>query len=89
METLSTNDPDSSHREPGWNIFSKETISSFINEKLGEGRHSYTHFEMPFDIQPHPTDPIRTWTFKDYNNRRLFTNGVSLLLNFEVLEIIR
>jgi hypothetical protein len=63
-------DPDPNHREPGWNIFSKETISSLLNKNLGEGRHSYTHFEMPFDIEANPFDPVRSWTFKDYNERR-------------------
>ncbi|MBM4294440.1 MAG: class I SAM-dependent methyltransferase [Deltaproteobacteria bacterium] len=82
-------DPDLNRTEPGWNIFSKQTISGFLNKNLGEGRHSYTHFEMPFDIDPDPYDPVRSWTFKDNNNRRLFTNGLSLLINFEVLEIIR
>jgi len=82
-------DPDYDHMEPGWNIFSKETISSFLKKNLGEGRHSYTNFEMPFDIEANPFDPVRSWTFKNCNNRRLFTNGLSLLLNLEVLEVIR
>ena len=44
-------------------------------------------FEMPFDLAPQPEDPLRTWTFIT-GGRRQFTNGLSLLLNLEILEIL-
>lgn len=80
-------DPDPDHREPGWNIFSQASISKFLDTKLGEGKHSFTSFEMPIDIKPHPTDVIRTWTFFDASGRRLVTNGLSMISNQQILHI--
>jgi len=80
-------DPDPTHREPGWNIFSKASISRYLDKRLGSGRYSFTPFEMPFDLQPNPEEPWRTWTFRDARNRRLFTNGLCLLVNQEILEL--
>jgi len=82
-----SDDPDPEHREPGWNIFSRASLGRFLDERLGPGRHRFTPFEMPFDLEPHPDDPVRSWTFRDASGRRLFTNGLCLLLNLEILEI--
>lgn len=75
------------HREPGWNICSKRAVSEFLDRKLGPGRHAFLPFEMPFDLAPHPTDPVRTWTMVDGSGRRLFTNGLSLIVNLEILSV--
>lgn len=80
-------DPNPSHREPGWNIFSQASISKFLDTKLGKGKHSFTPFEMPIDINPHPTDVVRTWTFFDAEGRRLVTNGLSIISNQQILQI--
>jgi len=80
-------DPDPNHREPGWNMFSKASVSNYLDTVVRPGNHSYTAFEMPFDLPPNPTDPARTWTFVDDDGRRLLTNGLSLLCNMEILEI--
>jgi len=80
-------DPDPSHREPGWNIFSKASLSRYLDKKLGSGRYSFTPFEMPFDLPPNSQEPWRTWTFQDGNGKRLFTNGLCLLVNQEILEL--
>jgi SAM-dependent methyltransferase len=80
-------DPNPSHREPGWNIFSQASISRFLDTKLGKGKHSFTPFEMPIDIKPHPTDVVRTWTFFDSSGRRLVTNGLSIISNQQILQI--
>lgn len=75
------------HRESGWNIFSKALVSRFLDKAVGQGNYAFTRFEMPFDLPPHPEDPVRTWTFRDRDGRRLLTNGLSLLCNPEILEI--
>ena len=80
-------DPNPNHREPGWNIFSQASIGRFLDEKLGKGKHSFSPFELPIDIKPHPSDVIRTWTFKDASGRRLVTNGLSLISNQQILQI--
>lgn len=80
-------DPDRSHLEPGWNIFAKESVSKFLDNKIGSGKHSFTSFEMPFDLNHDPIDPIRSWTFTDAAGQRILTNGLSLLCNLEILEI--
>lgn len=80
-------DPDPQHREPGWNMFSIASISRYLDSRVGPGRYAFTPFEMPFDLAPHPTDPVRTWTFRDESGQRLFTNGLSLICHIEILEI--
>lgn len=80
-------DPDPGRREPGWNMFSKVSVSRYLDAAVGVGKHTFIPFEMPFDLAPNPEDPVRTWTFLDNQNRRLLTDGLSLLCNLEILEI--
>lgn len=78
---------DPEHREPGWNIFSKAMVSRFLDSRVGPGAYRFVPFEMPFDLEPNAEDPVRTWTFRDASGRRLLTNGLSLIVNLEALEI--
>lgn len=82
-------DPDPAHREPGWNMVSKATVSRYLDAALGSGRHTFRPFEMPFDLSPHQDDLARTWTLRTTEGRRWLTNGLSLLANLEILEICR
>lgn len=83
-----SDDPDPDHREPGWNLFSKASISKHLDQKARPPEHRYLPFDMPFDLEPNPEDPIRSWTFfTGGGEKRLWTNGLSLLLNLEILEI--
>lgn len=75
------------HREPGWNLFSKISFSRYLDKSIGPGRHRFIPFEMPYDLPPHQKDIIRTWTFRDQHDRRLFTNGLSMIYNMEILAI--
>ena len=84
-----SDDPDRGHREPGWNLPSKTSVSRFLNQAVGQERYAFVPFEMPFDLPPRPDDPIRTWTFQSNNGQRFFTNGLSLILNQEILVIKR
>jgi hypothetical protein len=68
-------------------MFSRESVSRFWRDLLGPGRHRYHDFEMPFDLEPNPADPVRSWTFKDEHGNRRFTNGLSLLMDLAVLEV--
>lgn len=80
-------DPVPEHREPGWNIFSKVSLSRFLNAMVGRDKYTFMPFEMPCDLVPNPQDPLRTWTFQDSQGRRLLTNGLSLICQNEILEI--
>lgn len=80
-------DPDRAHREPGWNLFSKASISAFLDAHIGPQDHRFIPFELPIDLAPHDGDPIRAWTFKDSEGRRWTTNGLQLLTNEHILEI--
>ena len=82
-------DPDPDHREPEWNLFSTTSVSRYLDQRLGPGRHTYTPFELPFDVLPRPDDPARTWTMRDPQGRRILTNGLSLLLRPALLDIAR
>ena len=82
-------DLDEGEVETGWNSVSRVSFSRFLDEEIGVGRHSFTPFEMPFDLPPHADDPIRSWTFRDANGRCILTNGLGLLQNLEILEIHR
>ncbi len=73
--------------EAGWNIFSQASVAAFLDSRPEIKGFSFTPFEMPFDILPNPNDPVRTWTFQSNHGRRLFTNGLSLLCNLELLHI--
>lgn len=81
----SDSDPD--HREPGWNIFSRQSVAAFLDRAVGEGRHRFVPFELPLDLPPHGDDPARSWTFRDESGRRLLRNGLSLLLTSFFIEI--
>jgi len=83
----SADHPNPDHREPGWNIVSQASVSTYLDAQLGPGRHRFIPFELPFDLEPTPDDLVRTWTFQDARGRRLFTNGLSLLCPLLFLDI--
>jgi SAM-dependent methyltransferase len=71
----------------GWNLFAKAAVSRYLDAALGPGQHRFTPFIMPYDLPPDPDNPGQSWTIMDGNGRRWLTNGLSLLLNQELLEI--
>lgn len=72
--------------ESGWNIFSKESISQWATQNENVESFRFHDFQIETDI-PRNTDPVRSWTFRDIDGRRLTTNGLSLLLPSSTLEI--
>lgn len=70
--------------EKGWNIFSEDSVSCFIER---EGwKHKFAEFHMPFDIPRHEDDPLRSWTV-NMNGRLTVINGLQLIHNFRLLKI--
>ena len=70
---------------PGYNLFSKTSISAFLDSHLGAGGFSFVPFNFPFDLDPRE-DVIRSWTEKDAGGERYLRNGI-MPLNFEILII--
>jgi SAM-dependent methyltransferase len=71
----------------GWNLFAKAAVSRYLDDALGPDKHRFTPFILPYDLPPDPADPTRSWTMMAGDGRRWLTNGLSLLLNQELLEI--
>lgn len=76
------------HREAGWNMFSRASISKFLEENAKVKEFTFHPFEMPFDLDQNQEDLARTWTMKTDANQRLLTNGLSIIVNTDLLEII-
>ena len=74
-------------REVAFNTFAMERVATYLNNRLGVGRHRFIPFEMPFEIEPDAEDPVRTWTFRDEAGNQHFTNGVGILQSRWILEI--
>jgi cyclopropane fatty-acyl-phospholipid synthase-like methyltransferase len=64
--------------EPGWSIFSLQTIEQLLMKWRVDLR--FERFELPFDL-PRKPDPIRTWTMKTGDRDRQLTNGLKLLVD--------
>lgn len=84
IRTQADND---SHREPGWNNFSKATFDRIISGRDDVVRHSYTDFTIPIDLPPREDDRLRSWTEKASNGQRYILNGIGLVHDFKVLCI--
>ena len=80
-------DPDKSRVESGWNLHSKASISQYLDLTIGSDRHTFTPFEMPFDIPCNEDDLARTWTMLDSDGHRHTINGLSIMCHREILEI--
>jgi SAM-dependent methyltransferase len=72
--------------ESGWNIFSIESITSFLNNKNKIKSFEFFKFNIELDL-PEQKDKVRSWTFKDSNKNRIITNGLSILQNHFTLII--
>jgi SAM-dependent methyltransferase len=73
--------------EVGWNLFSKKTVSDFLQRHGWEFR--FIDWESPIDFEKNPTDPLRSWTIRKENGGRLVVNGTQLVHHFSLLEIKR
>ena len=72
--------------QSGWNIFSKKTISNYLEEK--KCNFKFYDWNIGIDLPKNSTDPLRSWTFKTEDGTRLIKMGAQLILNFSLLEII-
>ncbi len=77
---------DSGAWHQGYNLFSKKTVSAFLQEHKNIDCWSFEKFVLPFDLEPQ-SDPIRTWTETDSRGGRIFKNGLQMEINIQILEI--
>ena len=74
--------------ESGSNIFSKKTISKYLNKRMDIKSFQYFDYDIDVDLLKHQ-DQLRSWTFKDENGKRYVTNGLSILQPHSILHIVK
>jgi len=73
--------------EAGWNKFSLKTVENLL--KMHAVEKPVVHsFQMPFDLHEQD-DPARSWTFIDKEGKRLFRNGLGLIIDLYLIEITK
>lgn len=72
--------------ESGWNVFSQQSVSDFLSKNNKVKSFSFKKFDITIDL-PRQDDPIRSWTIRDYNDKRFIINGLCLLQPHYLLEI--
>ena len=72
--------------EAGWNIFSKQSVSAWLQKHPDVAAHGFTDFRIEVDLAPQD-DPVRSWTIKDENKHRLITNGLCLIQPHSIVHI--
>tara|TARA_B100001964_G_scaffold39505_1_gene43085 strand:- start:676 stop:1416 length:741 start_codon:yes stop_codon:yes gene_type:complete len=72
--------------ESGWNIFSQQSVTSYLEKKEQVKSVAFHEFEIGIDMLKQE-DPVRSWTFQTYSGNRIITNGLCLLEPFYLLEI--
>lgn len=72
-------------REKGWNLFSIETISAYLNEQGFS--HNFKEFKTGINIDKNINDPLRSWTINLEGGEKAILNGLQLLHTFYLLEI--
>lgn len=72
--------------QTGWNIFSKRSISNYLQNKGLTFR--FKDWKIGIDLAGDPNDPLRSKTLKLEDGTRLIYMGAQLLLHFSLLEIM-
>ena len=71
--------------QSGWNLFSIKTISRHLDRR--KAQYQFIPFELPIDIKKNLKDPLRSWTEKLENGKRMVINGTQLRHTVYVLKI--
>lgn len=72
--------------ESGWNIFSQQSVSDFLLKNSKVKSVDFTKFDITLDL-PRQEDPLRSWTLRDYQEKRWIMNGLCILQPHYLLEI--
>jgi SAM-dependent methyltransferase len=74
--------------ESGWNIFSKKTISNWLDAHSDVSAFEFHDFKINIELAKQE-DSIRSWTFEDSAGRKLITNGLCILQPHSILHIVK
>jgi trans-aconitate methyltransferase len=72
--------------ESGWNVFSQQSVAEFLKHNKKVKSLTFTKFNIAIDM-PRQTDPVRSWTLRDFRDDRFIVNGLCLLQPHYLLEI--
>jgi SAM-dependent methyltransferase len=81
-----SNAPENTAYESGWNIFSQESVSLYLQNNRKVKSFTFKKFDIEKDLQ-RQDDPVRSWTLKDARNSRFIVNGLCLLQPHYLLDI--
>ena len=82
-----TSDYNKNFLEQGWNTFSKQSISNYLNKKKEVEKFKFKKFNIKFNLKKNKNDILRTWTFKNQKGNRLTTNGLNVIFQPYFLTI--
>jgi len=77
--------------QSGWNKFSKQNISKYLNSHNKVGNVKFVKQHMPFDIMRREDDLVRSWTKLDSDGKRIFWNGLNMEISlyYIIFKIIK
>tara|TARA_A100001035_G_C27772332_1_gene497036 strand:- start:580 stop:1284 length:705 start_codon:yes stop_codon:yes gene_type:complete len=70
---------------PGYNLFSKKSVSNFLNTYKNIDNYNFEKFNLPFKLA-RQEDPVRSWSEEDKDGNLFLRNGI-MELNFQLLTI--
>lgn len=76
---------DNNDYQEGWHNISKESIIKYVNNNIQY--YKFHKFNMPIDVEK-KDNLLRAWTIKLHDDSRILTNGIGIIQNMELLEII-
>jgi ubiquinone/menaquinone biosynthesis C-methylase UbiE len=69
--------PSTNEIESGWNKFSKQSISNYLESKKEVENFEFIKHVMPFDM-PEGDDKMRNWTVLNDKGERILWNGLNM-----------
>jgi SAM-dependent methyltransferase len=75
--------------ETGWNIFSKQSVSTYLANLLENNLiHSFVFDDFKLERELAPQEDLaRSWTFRDHEGKLRVTNGLNILQPHAILTI--
>ena len=74
--------------ETGWNIFSKKTVSNWLDAHPDVSSFEFHDFNINVELVKQE-DQLRSWTFENGAGKKLITNGLCILQPHSILHIIK
>lgn len=75
------------HREPGWNVLSQRTFSNVLKSMRNVASFEFVDFQLPIDLEPNESDPLRSWTVRLDDGTRQVINGACIVHDLKLLLI--